>query len=161
MRDFVWTLLLFAPAALGASVYRCEQDGRVVFTDRPCSAGAQPLPERSPSVLPGGAAADLAKAHDERRRRANDARRKADAQWLQAHEARKAEEARLRQALVEGRVIQGMTAAQVRQAWGSPDRIERSAQPGVQERWIWRSGKKVTRSVTFRDGRVASLRGGD
>ena len=135
-----------------AAVYRCEQAGRTVYTDTPCAAGSEPMAERRPPTIAAGGEADLAAAHDERRERELDSRGDADAQWLRLHEERKAEAARVRQGLVEGRVVAGMSAADVRHVRGAPDSIEPGAGVGG-ERWVYRRDRK-REVVQFENGRV-------
>lgn len=153
------TLVLVAgllPTLVSAEVYRCEREGRTVYTDVPCAAGARPQVPSAPAAVVTGAGvpAEVAKQYDERMAREKKARDEADAQWLEAHESRKAEEARIRAALIEGRVIAGMTPAQVRQVLGGPDEISHEVAGGRNiERWEYR-GKGRKRSVSFEDGRV-------
>lgn len=146
--------LIAAPA--GAAVYRCERPGGVVYTDTPCTAGSTALDLRAPVAIDGGPAADLAGAHDARRKRELDARDRGTQVFLEQHAQRKADEQRRRQALVEGRVVRGMSMADVRQVWGEPDRVDRDVGvSGERERWSWQ-GARERRSVTFESGRVAS-----
>lgn len=144
----------------GADVFRCQQDGRTVFTDRPCHASAEPMQLEPPTVLSApGNFDDLAQAHDARLARERKAKAAADAAFLQQHGARKAEENRIRGALVEGRVVGGMSAEQVRQVWGSPDHIEPRVSGGkTQERWVY-ADQRQRRSVTFTDGVVTAASG--
>jgi hypothetical protein len=135
-----------------AAVYRCEQGGRTVYTDTPCAAGSEPIAERQPTSIAADGDADLAAAHDERRERELDLRSTADAQWLRLHEDRRAEAARVRQGLVEGRVVAGMSAADVRHVRGAPDSIEPGAGAGG-ERWVYRRDRK-REVVQFENGRV-------
>lgn len=51
-------LLLVAPSSSFASVYKCEIDGKTVFTDKPCDADVEPVigerrrqPEPTPSTV--------------------------------------------------------------------------------------------------------------
>ena len=138
--------------AAEAAVYRCEQGGRTVYTDTPCAAGSEPIEERQPTTIAAGGEADLVSAYDERRERERDLRSTADAQWLRSHEDRKAAAERVRQGLVEGRVVAGMSAADVRHVHGAPDAIEAGAGAGS-ERWVYRRGKK-REVVLFENGHV-------
>lgn len=135
-----------------AAIYRCEQDGRTVYTDTPCAAASEPIAERQPTTIAADGEADLAAAHDERRERERDLRSTADAQWLRLHEDRKAEAARIRQGLVEGRVVAGMSAADVRHVRGAPDSIEPGAGAGG-ERWVYRRDRR-REVVEFENGHV-------
>lgn len=148
---FAITAGVLSPRA-EAAVYRCEQGGRTVYTDTPCAAGSAPIAERQPTSIAADGGADLAAAHDERRERELDSRSAADAQWLRLHEDRKAEAADVRQGLVEGRVVPGMSAADVRHVRGAPDSIEPGAAAGG-ERWVYRRDRK-REIVQFEHGRV-------
>ncbi len=141
--------------AASAEIYRCERDSVPVFTDIPCAPGAEPLVTRNPTTVQASHNADLARRYDERLERERRERDRADAQWLGAHDLAQAEDQRLHRALIEGRVIKGMSPAQVRQVWGEPAQIQ-SSEAG--ERWTWRDGKK-RRTVSFKDEHVRSVSG--
>lgn len=138
-----------------AAVYRCEVQGRTVYTDHPCAAGAAPhaLPELS--RVPSETASDLAEQFDERREQDLKDKRKSDAEWLKAHESRRAIEARMREAAREGQVLKDMTPDQVRRALGGPDEVERGADG---EQWVYGNGKS-RRTVVFKQGRVVRISG--
>lgn len=137
------------------AVYRCEIDGRMTYTDRPCATGAQPhvLPELS--TVPSESALDLSRQHDERVERERESRASDDAAWLESHARRKEQEARMESAIAARQVIKGMRADQVRRALGSPDEVERSA---GSERWIYGSGRQK-RMVDLEDGVVVGTGG--
>lgn len=141
--------------AAEAAVYRCEVQGRTVYTDHPCAAGAEPhaLPELS--TVPSTTASDLAEQFDQRREQDLKDKRKDDAEWLKAHEARRAEEARMSEAARAGQVLKDMTPDQVRRALGGPDQVERGADG---EQWVYGSGK-TRRTVVFKQGRVVRISG--
>ena len=64
------------------------------------------------------------------------------------------------QRIASGRVGPGMTAAQVRGAWGSPSKINQSIYAsGVSEQWIYYRGANHSYSqyVYFTNGRVTSV----
>lgn len=138
------SLLAFgAPAA--AEVYRCGPAGQPVYTDHPCADGER-LELRAPNVvepLDTSAARD----YDRRIERGRRARNAADAAWLEQHEERQANEDRIRAGRIAGMAVAGMSPAQVRAAMGEPDKVSG-------DRWTYRSGEGVTRTVTFRDGTV-------
>lgn len=142
-----WVLLAL-PA--DAAVYRCEVNGRPVYTDQPCGPNA--APHRLPAILsvPAGDAADLARDSDARAERERAAHRNKDAAWLKSHEAAKAENARMDAAIAEHKVLKGMSADQVRRALGRPDEVERG--PGT-EQWTYGSGK-ARQIIDFENDRV-------
>lgn len=143
-------LLPSLPAA--AEVYRCQRDGQTVFTDQPC--GGEPLELSAPTII---APEDdgLARAHDERVRHGRERRQAADAEWLEQHAERRAREERIRSARLARVAVEGMTAADVRQALGAPDQV--TAGDGG-ERWTYRLEGGSRQVVSFRDGQVSSVR---
>lgn len=147
-------VLYLATPAEGA-VYRCQVDGRMTYTDRPCATGAQPhvLPELS--TVPSEKAPDLSRQHDERLERERESRARDDAAWLESHTRRKEKEARMEAAISARQVIKGMSADQVRRALGSPDEVERFAQG---ERWTYGSGRQK-RTVDLEGGVVVATGG--
>lgn len=139
-----------------AEVYRCEADGKTVYTDQPCAAGAEPVALPPLGRVPAGEASDLADAYDERMDRRRESRKREDARWLQSHRARKEETARFDAAVREKRVLKGMGADHVRRALGSPDDIERAE---GRETWTYGTGSKRRRTLVFEDGRLTADRG--
>lgn len=84
-------LLMALPAA--GQVYRCQVDGRTVYTDRACT------PESTPLALPplqdvpaDGINRSAVRRFDERAAAQAQAQRKADAAWLADYEARRQRE---------------------------------------------------------------------
>jgi hypothetical protein len=145
-------------AAAHAEIYRCEQDGQVTYTDRPCAAGAAPVPLapiNAISAPPAPGAQDLARQYDRRTARETAARQKARAQAAEDYAAKKARQDAIRKALIEGRVIEGMTPEQVRTVLNEPTRIEGAG--GANERWIYVDGRS-RRTISFRNGLVAADR---
>lgn len=142
-----WVLLALQA---DAAVYRCEVNGRRVYTDQPCAPNA--APHELPGVLsvPAGEEADLAGDYDARTERERASRKKEDAAWLKSHEAARAENARMDAAIAERKVLKGMSADQVRRALGRPDEVERGA--GT-EQWTYGSGK-TRQVVNFENDRV-------
>lgn len=80
-------------------------------------------------------------------------------QRLEASEAAaKAQRDATQQAISQGRVIVGMTAAQAQAAWGSPTSINRTVTAGsTHEQWVYRRGKMTTNYVYLDDGVVRSF----
>ncbi|WP_428309558.1 DUF4124 domain-containing protein [Hydrocarboniphaga sp.] len=156
----LWGLILAAASApLRAEVFRCEQDGKLTFTDTPCDAQAQPIEVAEPLSIEATGGSDLAKDYDERLARERRERIRADSQWLAGHERDRLDEQRIRAALAEGRVVAGMSQSQVRQVWGEPSDVQLQIdQNASRERWVYRAGRggpAGTRTVTFTDGKVA------
>ncbi|MGQ0701246.1 MAG: DUF4124 domain-containing protein [Panacagrimonas sp.] len=154
-RALALLLTLLAALSVQAAVYRCEVDGKPVYTDKPCAAGATPHPLPQFGTMPAARDANLAGDRDQRQEQQRKSRHKDDADWLKAHEARKAEEVRMNAAIAEGQVLKDMSADQVRRALGSPDEIERKS--GVEE-WSYGSGK-TRQTVVIENGRVLRIAG--
>lgn len=153
---------ILAAAALpvaGAEVYRCESDGVIRFSDRPCGKAAQTVNIKEPIVLPAGPKADLLEQAERRTQEDREARDQADAAWLELHEAQKADDERLRSARIHNEVAVGMSQADVRRMRGEPAVMSRgSSSSGDRETWsyVLDSGERL--HVTFVDGRVKSVR---
>jgi hypothetical protein len=149
--------LCAAPAA--AQVYRCEQDGVVRYTDKPCERGARPVELPPAIVVPAGPQADLLGQAERRKQAQRKARDAAQAEWLQDYEVRKSEEERLRSGRVTRTVVEGMAPEDVRRIHGEPAVISRSqTAKGARETWSYAldGGKRL--HVTFTDGRVSGVR---
>jgi hypothetical protein len=149
--------------ARAAEVFRCEHDGKPTYTDTPCDADAQPISVAEPQTIQAGGGTDLAKVYDERLARERRERVQADTRWLQQHDAARADELRVRNALVEGRVVSGMTQQQVRQLWGEPSDVQLQIDQNTsRERWVYQAqrGGLGRRTVSFENGRVAGAGGG-
>ena len=154
MRHLSLLLLMLATLPAAADVYRCMVDGKTVFTDRPCDSQAAPHALQPSTVVAPDNNKGLAKQHDQRLQEQLKARDQADREWLEQHRADKVEAQRLRKALVEDRVISGMTPQQVRRVLGYPEQVRRSTNKGVvTERWTYRNGKSK-RHIRFADGVV-------
>ncbi len=159
MRIAVCVMALLAMPASADSVYKCEKDGKIVYTDQPCSRQAQPheLPDAIVITPPAQSERELARQHDARIARVRSARNQADAKWLKDHEAKKDYEQRVRTAIIEHEIIKGMSADDVRRAAGEPDKVTRSESHGSpKESWTYTSGGE-TRTVNFKNGEVSSI----
>lgn len=142
-----------------AEVYRCEQNGVVRYTDKPCNPRAQALDLPEPIVLPAGPKVDLLGEASKRKQKQREARDETDAQWLEEHEARKADEERLRSARIDGEVVEGMKEADVRRLHGEPAVVSRSSgKNGDRETWSYVLGDGRRMHVTFVDGQVSTVR---
>lgn len=145
--------------AAQAQVYRCEQDGAVRYTDKPCSNKAKPIDLPDPIVVPAGPKADLLGEAERRREAQRKARDQADAEWVEAHEARKAEEDRLRTARITRTVVEGMSPGDVRRIHGEPAVVsKRESASGARETWSYVLDGDRRLHVTFSEGRVSSVR---
>lgn len=152
-------LVLGCPMAAGgarAAVYRCTVGGKTVYTDQACRVGASAVKLPALQTVPAGLAEqDMAGQYDRRQKAAAQARKAADAAWLQRHAARKAQQAAIRKGLVEGRVVAGMSPAQVEQVLGSPAR--RTGSAVAPKRWTYVNGRS-RRVVEFSGGVVKRVR---
>jgi len=144
-------LLAFCmPAA--AEVYRCGSGGQVTYTDQPCAAGERLELAAPVTIAPEDGS--LARSRERRIQADRQRRDAADAAWLERYEAETDKAEAIRSARLAGVAIEGMTAADVRQALGEPDKV--TAGDGG-ERWTYRledGGKQV---VSFRDGAVSRV----
>jgi len=142
-------------------VFKCEEKGKITYTDQPCTPGARAaeLPGLIVGAPPTQSEQDLARAHDARMERARAERERDDAEWLKQHAGRKDREARVRKAILEHRAIKGMTFGEVKRALGEPDQVEGGDSYGTsKETWVYlRDGQR--RTVNFKDGAVTSTTG--
>jgi hypothetical protein len=150
-------MLLSAPAG-ARPVYKCQERGVTTYTDQPCPGDAAPadLPPLVVTAPPGRDTLDAARRHDQRQAAERAERDRADGEWLKRHRDRRDREARVRKAIVEHRVIRGMTRDEVRQALGEPERIDSGDSYGTdKETWTYvLDGER--RTVNFKDGEVTT-----
>lgn len=146
--------LLLLPLAATAEVYRCAApDGRVTYTDRPCSTDAAPADLPPLNVTAPGKSADLAGQYDRGLQDGKKRRDAADAKFVKEQGEKQARDKQIRQAIIDRRAISGMTASELNSALGTPD--QRSGDNG-NERWTYdENDHRLT--VTLRDGRVTSI----
>lgn len=158
MRTISVLLLSLLPTAASAEVYRCEQSGKAVYTDRPCYAQAAPLTVREPNAVTATQGErKLAREYDRRVERDRKARDKADRQWVKEHSAAEADMARIRKAIEQHRVVRGMTPDQVRMVLGVPAQTDSSVVREADiEQWTYRSASGGKQVVTFKNGRVSN-----
>ncbi|HUS25416.1 MAG TPA: DUF4124 domain-containing protein [Candidatus Binatia bacterium] len=161
MRGLVLALLAAFAAALPAraEVYRCVHDGHVTYTDRACAPGApsQQLPPPNLIGPPTAAERDLARAADQRLSRETSSRHRADAEWVKGHQQKAAHAEKVHSAIVEHRVVEGMTEGEVRSAVGEPERVAESESYGTgHATWTYRDDRG-TRSVIFKNGEVSRV----
>jgi hypothetical protein len=87
--------LLSRPMSAGAKpVYKCEEGGKITFTDQPCAPGASPvaLPQPIITAPPTRSEPELAREHEARLARERAERDRDDARWLQEHAERQERE---------------------------------------------------------------------
>lgn len=160
-----WGLMALLAAAVPAAanagaqtVYKCEDGDTVRYTDQPCIAGAVPyaLPGVVVMAAPTSVEKNLADQYDERMERERKAGGVVNAKWLEAYRGFRDHKARVRKAIIENRVIRGMTMREVKSALGEPDRMQKSESHGShKETWIYeRDGAR--RRVNFKNGEVST-----
>ncbi|MCC2655938.1 MAG: hypothetical protein K0Q76_1046 [Panacagrimonas sp.] len=147
----LWIASAALEPAAEAAVFRCTEQGRALYTDRPCRAGEMPYALPWLGVVPAGRQADLAAEHDARRERMLDSRQRDDQAWREAHSQRRARDQRIQGAIRGKRTAPGMSADEVRRALGRPDAVKRDHNGG--ERWTYRDGRKQ-KTVRLANGRV-------
>ena len=155
MRSFLLCLLLLSGAAQ-AAVYKCTVAGKTTYTDQPCHAEAEPAVLPPVTAVQAREAEDLAKSRDARLAREKAARDKADGQFIEAHAEKTAKAKAVRAAIIDHRVIEGMTASEVSSAIGPAE--ETLPNGDTRHR---RDGQRIT--VSYREGlvsRVSISRGG-
>ncbi|MGH8441551.1 MAG: DUF4124 domain-containing protein [Nevskiaceae bacterium] len=153
-------MLLSGPAG-AKPVYKCQEKGVITYTDRPCApdAAAAELPDLIVTTPPARSQQDLARAHDARLQRARAEREHDDAEWLKQHANREDREARVRRAILEHRVIHGMTFDEVKQALGEPQEVQGGDSFGTAKTtWVYAGGGR-RRTVNFKDGQVTTTTG--
>ena len=152
-------LLVLTPALCAAqTVYKCEESGKITYTDRPCSASARAteMPQLVVAAPPSASQRALAKAHDERLAAGESERDRNDAVWLKEHARARDREERVHKAIVEHRVIKGMTATEVNQSLGEPDQVTSSESFGSdKETWTYVIDGQ-TRTINFKDKQVTT-----
>ena len=155
----VFALLLLLSGSAGARpVFKCEEKGKITYTDQPCTpdARATELPGLIVATPPTRSQQELAREHDARMQRARSERERDDAEWLKQHRNRKDREARVRKAIIEHRVIKSMTMDEVKRALGEPDHIDTGDSYGTaKETWVYLDGGQ-RRTVNFKNGEVTT-----
>ena len=148
--------MLIAGPAGAKPVYKCEEGGKVTFTDQPCSpdAAAATLPGLIVTQPPTQSQRELARSWDQRMVREAAERDRADAEWLKQHHGRKDRDLRVRKAMIGHTVIKGMTFAEVKQALGEPDHVASGDSYGTgKQTWTYADSG---RTVNFKDGAVTT-----
>lgn len=154
-------LALVGLSVQASTVYRCEKDGHVTFTDRACAGAAPylvPYEASAPVVLapPSNFERELARQYDQRLARNKSARDQADAKWLKDQKGLRDRAAAVRKAIIEHRVIVGMSTDEVKSALGEPDRVQKSETHGTdKETWTYLDNG-ARRTVNFKRGAVST-----
>lgn len=149
MRLPVLSFLLLTSAA-NAEVYKCVSGDTTRYTDRPCDAATGPARLPPLNTIERKQGDDLARRYDERLSREKKARDQADAAFLKAHSAKTEREKVVRAAIIDHRVISGMTPSEVESAMGAAD--EKLPEGG----WRYRRDGQRTR-IQFKNGQVSSV----
>ena len=140
MRRLIHVAAMLVPLAAFGQVYKCEEGGKVVYSQQPCGQSAKELDIRDtmPSALTGRF------ADDERRRTDYLARNPGLSDTVAT-------------AIKAGVVVPGMTEDQVIASMGEPIRrnlSQTAASSMFQWVYLWPSGKQ--RFVYFEDGVVVA-----
>lgn len=133
-RALVAAALLTLIAGPATAVNKCTgPDGAVVFQDAPCEAKGEKL-----RIMGAGQANPNSSA----------------TQYWQREAARQKREA----AAAEGLVTIGMSADEVRTAWGDPTKINRTISEGAtSEQWVYRRGRAPAQYVYVENGVVRTI----
>ncbi len=150
MRAILLALLLFTGTAQ-AEVYKCLAQGKFSYTDTPCDAAARPTELPGLTTIPHGRSENLSKAYDQRLSREKAARDKSDAALVKSHAEKAKHDQAVRAAIIDHRVIKGMTAAEVDSAMGA---AEQTLDNGGGRRYR-RGGQRLV--ITFKDGVVTQI----
>lgn len=163
MRNFLLIAALMAAASgAQAQVYRCVVDGKTVFSDLPCPAGAKAEAVRLFNDAPTAADAAAARARGQQLREQDALERAQQEAEARARSELAAERlrhmARSRQAVSDREVFVGMSAADALESWGAPTTINRSHRAsGVKEQWVYREPERKTRYIYVENGQVTAI----
>ena len=146
----VTVLLMLAATSAHAEVYKGAVAGAITYTDKPCEANAEPAALPRLHAIPGAKKDDLARQFDERIEKGRAARDKADAAFVKQHAEKTAREKAVRKAIVDHKVIEGMTPSEVQSAIGHADETLPDG------RWRYRRDRERV-TVRFKDGRVSGV----
>jgi hypothetical protein len=149
--------LILLPPCAAAEVYRCQKDGGIVFSDKPCEADAQTYqPKQSIVVVPRDKTPDLAKQYDQRSAKETQERDKANDAWNKDYQVHKKKEASFRDAGIKRKAVEGMSQQQVRDLLGDPQITSRNENLGVvREGWTYKNRDGSRSVVYFKNGLVS------
>lgn len=142
------------PVTAHAAIYKCQEAGKTVYSDKPCTSGASGSSGRidtSPAISIGKRTTGGGLSDGEREILGE----------IEAKEsAKKSERARQAQTsawILEKKVGSGMTPDEVRQSWGKPSRINTHVGAGGRsEQWVFDRGG-VRQYVHIDNGAVTSV----
>jgi hypothetical protein len=147
--------LILTTQHAAAQVFTCTVGDRKVYQSTPCAAGDSPIELHVPAPAEPQSRSSIEEQNQRWLQERAMKRQQADriveqrAQNAraerQAKERAEAEKNRITSAKFNNQVILGMTADDVRDAWGRPIEINRSQyQPGVyREQWVYRRKGKL------------------
>lgn len=162
------TILALAAESAVAQVYKCTVGGRQVYQSKPCTAGDKPVeiyshptadgPVRSMGESNNREYLDL---REEKQRRAEsvvDRRAREAKESRLSRERAEAEKHRLDRAVLDDKVLPGMSKQQVRDSWGRPDDINTSSNSygDNREQWVYEHSDGWD-FVHFNNGVVTSV----
>lgn len=156
------TLFVVSTSANG-SVYKCTApDGSLTFSDKPCPGqtneevqvrDAPPNSAPAPGYDPLEAQKRMAEEWDRKREAETRANLNRRSQEVSEKKARDAEAKRIRDARISDRIVRGMSADDVRNVLGRPDKVNPSS--GGREQWVYYESSG-TDYVHLRNGEVTS-----
>lgn len=153
----VLPMVLLPPVARADEMFRCEKDGTIVFSDKPCAADAEAYKPKPIQVMPATKVPDLAKQYDERMARQTKDRDEANEAWNKEHQEKKQQDARIRDARVGRKVVAGMSQQEVLDMLGKPQVTSHNENLGVvREGWTYKKPDGSRDIVYFKDGIVTS-----
>lgn len=127
----VFLLALLSGNIYAQSVYRCQVDGELIFSQIPCATDAKEhrlIPGSGSTTGPTEAFKEVMREHD------------------------------YQVAAERGQLMIGMPVRWVLRAWGEPDRINSTtSQAGVREQWVYRRANFRNQYVYLRNGIVESI----
>lgn len=148
-------VLLISPMAWGA-VYKCkDESGAIVFSDRPCGASAERIELRTTQPTPPPAPATAPEA-------TQPAPAAPQGNAVPPQETAKADEGYTEREFASlaasGKVVEGMSFANVRRAFGEPEHTYRRIhENGVTEVWEYLKGRHKGTAVYFMNGKVITI----
>jgi len=151
-------LMSLVSELVSAQVFRCNVDGRMVYSDQPCGSKPDvvriaPASSAPPAVV---IQSDLLRQADERAAREAVRRKEALEEGERRRQAQKLRD-EMEEASREKSVTLGMDEQLVKGAWGEPDRINKSIDGrGAWEQWIYERGRHKKQYVHFLNGKVVS-----
>lgn len=139
MQARIATIVLFLLASpASAQPYRCTVGDKTTYQQVPCDGG------QKVNISGAGKAAPYSSASLQAKREINDFKRKE----------------RIEAAILEGKVLIGMTEEELTKSWGSPTQVNSTVSAsGKRDQWVYRREGEVTKSkyVYVRNGVVTTI----